>query len=75
VAGLMGISPEMGKIEPHWGSYMVVKDIDETAALAEKLGATLCIPPRDIPDIGRFCAIRSPQGVFFYAITYVPRPE
>jgi hypothetical protein len=28
------------------------------------------VPPRDIPDVGRFCGLASPQGVTFYAITY-----
>jgi hypothetical protein len=28
------------------------------------------VPPRDIPGVGRFCGIVSPQGVVFYAIKY-----
>jgi predicted enzyme related to lactoylglutathione lyase len=47
-----------------------VKDADETAREAVKLGATLCVPLRDVPGVGRFCGITSPQGVTFYVITY-----
>jgi len=71
VAGLMQITPEMGKLKPHWGTYFTVKNADESAQEAVKLGAKLCVPVRDIPGVGRFCGITSPQGVTFYAITYL----
>jgi uncharacterized protein len=71
VAGLFEATPEMGKHEPTWCTYMSVKDVDKTASTAEQLGATLCVPPRDIPEIGRFCGIISPQGIFFYVITFL----
>jgi uncharacterized protein len=71
IAGLMAI-PAPG-IPPHWGTYFTVNDADEAARTAEGLGAKLCVPPMDIPGIGRFCGITSPQGVRFYAIQYLPR--
>ena len=70
VAGMMKIGPEMGTTRSHWGTYFTVKDVDEAAREAVKLGARLCVPPRDIPGIGRFCGITSPQGVTFYGIKY-----
>ncbi len=70
VAGMMPILPNMGEMRPHWGAYFTVLDPDETARLAEGLGATICVPAQDIPDVGRFCGIVSPQGVMFYAIRY-----
>jgi len=60
----------MGNARPHWATYFTVKDADETARQAVELGAKLCVPPMDIPTVGRFCGITSPQGVTFYAITY-----
>jgi predicted enzyme related to lactoylglutathione lyase len=51
--------------------YYTVTDADETARLAVRLGASMCVPVRDIPDVGRFCGITSPQGVMFYAISYL----
>jgi uncharacterized protein len=71
VAGLMRITPAMGSVQPHWGVYFTVTDVDETARQAVALGAELCVPPRDIPGVGRFCGITSPQGVTFYAIKYL----
>ncbi len=71
VAGMMQITPDMGPLPPHWGVYFTVNNADETAKLATELGASLCIPPQDIPEIGRFCGITSPQGVIFYVIQYI----
>ena len=68
---MMGITPEMGDIKPHWGVYFTVKDVDESAKEAVKLGGKICVPPTDIPTVGRFCGISSPQGVMFYVIKYV----
>jgi uncharacterized protein len=70
VAGLMQIAPHMGNVQPHWGTYFTVKDADETAREAANLGAKLCVPAQDIPEVGRFCGITSPQGVTFYVIKY-----
>jgi predicted enzyme related to lactoylglutathione lyase len=71
VAGLMQITPEMGKIKPHWGTYFTVKDVEQAAREAVKLGGALCVPPRDVPGVGRFAGVVSPQGVMFYVIQYI----
>jgi uncharacterized protein len=70
VAGLMAITPEMLQVPPHWGTYFTVTDTDETAREAVKLGAKICVPVQDIPTVGRFCGMVSPQGVPFYIIKY-----
>jgi predicted enzyme related to lactoylglutathione lyase len=70
VAGLMPIPPEMVNVRPHWGTYFTVTDADEAAREAVRLGAKLHVPVRDIPGVGRFCGITSPQGVKFYVIRY-----
>jgi predicted enzyme related to lactoylglutathione lyase len=70
VGGLMSILPHMGAMRPHWATYFTVKNADETARLAAGLGAKICVPVQDIPQVGRFCGITSPQGVTFYVIQY-----
>jgi uncharacterized protein len=70
IAGMMGITPEMGPIPPHWGVYFTVTDVDATARDAAALGGSLFIPVMPIPNVGRFCGVISPQGVRFYAIQY-----
>jgi predicted enzyme related to lactoylglutathione lyase len=58
---------------PSWGAYVTVDDVDATAALAEKLGGKICIPPTDIPTVGCFTVIQDPQGAMLSAITYVKK--
>jgi predicted enzyme related to lactoylglutathione lyase len=69
VAGMMGITPEMGNMQPHWGTYFTVRDSDEAVRNATELGGTICVPARDIAGVGRFAGIVSPQGVVFYVIS------
>lgn len=70
VAGMMAITPEMGSFPPFWGTYFTVDDVDATAKQALALGARQLLPPTDIPGVGRFCLLASPQGVHFYSITH-----
>lgn len=72
IAGLMPILPQMGNIPSHWGVYFAVPDTDAAVKAAEAAGGTVCIPPMDIPDVGRFAGLMSPQGVMFYVLTYLP---
>ena len=58
---------------PAWGPYVTVDDVDAIAEQAEKLGGKVCIPPRDIPSVGRFTVIADPQGAVISAITYVKK--
>jgi predicted enzyme related to lactoylglutathione lyase len=70
VAGMMQITPDMGSFPSHWGVYITVRDADAAAEQAKALGGQVMLPPRDIPNIGRFAGIVSPQGVMFYVIAY-----
>jgi predicted enzyme related to lactoylglutathione lyase len=70
IAGMMAIQPQMGKMPPHWGVYFTVTDADKSASEAAKLGGKVCVPPTDIPNVGRFAGIISPQGIMFYVIKY-----
>lgn len=68
VAGMMDM---MGPgIPPNWSFYVTVDDVDACAAKAEALGATIQVPPQDIPTVGRFCGFFDPQGAYIAAITY-----
>ena len=70
VGGMLGITPAMGELAPHWATYFTVRDVEATARRAVELGAELFFAPKDVPNVGRFCGIRSPQGVPFYAMQY-----
>jgi predicted enzyme related to lactoylglutathione lyase len=46
----------------HWMSYVAVDDVDASAKRTEELGGKVCVPPMDIPNVGRFCVISDPTG-------------
>jgi predicted enzyme related to lactoylglutathione lyase len=54
---------------PHWMSYIAVDDVDTSAAKVWELGGKVCVPPTDIPNVGRFCVVNDPTGATFSLIT------
>lgn len=67
--GMMEISEQWGpawkEIPSHWMVYFMVEDVDERTARAQAMGATVRVPPRDIPKVGRFAVLADPQGAAF----------
>ena len=63
--------PLGGEGEPHWDVTFGVADADATAARAGELGATVLMPPTDMPWV-RTTVIRDPQGTVFAASQFVP---
>lgn len=50
------------KVPPMWLTYVVVNDVDQAFARAQKLGGQALNPPADIPGIGRFAIVADPTG-------------
>jgi hypothetical protein len=65
IGGMYQLTAEQGDAPSHWGAYVAVDDVDAKAKLAEELGGKLCVPPTDIPNVGRFCVITDPTGAKF----------
>lgn len=65
--GFGGIVPlEAGHgIPSHWIQYISVEDVDATCAKASELGGEVCVPPTDLPEVGRFAVVADPQGAIF----------
>jgi predicted enzyme related to lactoylglutathione lyase len=59
------------EVPAHWLVYFAVADADATVAAAEKLGATVFVPPTDIPP-GRFSVMSDPAGAVFGIIKSAP---
>src|SRR5437588_11968347 len=59
MGGIMSIPKEAQGTPPMWVAYVTVDDVDLTARTAEQLGARLCVPPRDIPNVGRFACFKT----------------
>jgi predicted enzyme related to lactoylglutathione lyase len=63
--------PNAGEMPPTWGLYITVDDVDATAELAVSMGGKVCMPPQDIPEVGRFCVLEDPQGAAISIIRYI----
>ena len=46
----------------YWLGYVIVAECDAAAARAVELGGKLCLPPKDIPTVGRIAIFADPQG-------------
>jgi predicted enzyme related to lactoylglutathione lyase len=73
IAGMMAPTPEMKDMPRAWVTYFTVDDADAAAKKAAELGGMVAVQPTDIPNVGRFACIVSPQGVMFYVLQYLPR--
>jgi predicted enzyme related to lactoylglutathione lyase len=69
VGGIYKMGPEYGGAPSHWMSYVAVDDVDASAAKVEGLGGKVCVPPTDIPNVGRFCVVNDPTGAAISLIT------
>ena len=70
IAGMMQITPQMGAMPPNWGTYFTVTDAAAASKETAAKGGTICVPVREVPEVGRFCGLTSPQGVPFSVIEY-----
>ena len=50
---------------PLWLSYVSVADCDASVARVTELGGKVCMPPKDIPTIGRIAVLTDPLGAPF----------
>jgi uncharacterized protein len=72
--GVLPITPEMLQegSKPGWFAYLNVADVDEKVAAIEAAGGKICMPPVDLPSIGRIAMVGDPQGVPFYVMKPIP---
>jgi predicted enzyme related to lactoylglutathione lyase len=63
VGGLMDQPEDARKMgaPPGWIGYVGVDDLDATVERVKRLGGTVHVPPRDIPNVGRFSVVADPQ--------------
>ncbi len=61
--GRGGVSTQLAPdASPHWQPYVYVDDADATVGRARLLGATVPMPPFDIPGVGRVAVLQDPTG-------------
>ncbi|HEX8686882.1 MAG TPA: VOC family protein [Pyrinomonadaceae bacterium] len=75
VGGVYGMGTESAGAPSHWMSYVAVDDVDEKARQVWELGGRVCVPPTDIPKVGRFCVVNDPTGATISLITLQEPPQ
>lgn len=68
IGGMMQMTEEWGDIPAHWMTYFTVDDCDAMAERVKALGGSVCVPPTDIEQVGRFAVVNDPQGGVFSII-------
>lgn len=72
--GVVPLDPKHG-IASHWVPYVAVADVDATCDRAVAHGGRACIPPTDIPNVGRFAMIEDPSGAVLSPISLPRGPD
>ena len=64
IGGSMQLPDESVKMgaPSHWIAYIGTPDVDEVAAANQAAGGRTYVPPKDIPNVGRFTVLADPQG-------------
>lgn len=70
IGGAIQLDERMGDIPSHWGVYFSVDAIEQTAEKTQQLGGEVCMPITQIPGVGRFTLLRSPQQVAFHVMEW-----
>jgi hypothetical protein len=64
IAGMMQMPPD-AQAPSMWLLYVAVDDVDDSAKKIGELNGTLFVPPKDIPNVGRFAVAADPTGATF----------
>ena len=70
-----GIVEEKNIPMAHWMPYVAVADVDAAAKKIAQLGGSVCVPPTDIPQTGRFAVVGDPQGAYFSIYKGLPTSQ
>lgn len=72
-AGLMDRPEE--EIPPNWLFYVTVDDLPAAVEKAVGLGASIEVPPMNIPGTGSLAGIADPQGAIIFLMQYEEMPD
>lgn len=66
--GLVPLDASHG-LPSHWMAYVGTHDVDATCTQVDAAGGRTCVPPTDIPGVGRFAVVEDPSGAIFSPFT------
>lgn len=69
IGGFVKLEESAG-VPSHWIPYACVDDVDAACARAAANGGQTCVPPTDIPEVGRFAVVTDPSGAVFSPFAY-----
>ena len=79
IGGTVSLEGAPDDLPSHWINYISVHDVDASCKKAEELGGKICVPPFDIPEVGRTAVVEDPNGAVFHlykaATTEAPEKE
>jgi predicted enzyme related to lactoylglutathione lyase len=61
VAGVCHARGVNADVPPQWLMYVIVEDVDRSAAMCHELGGKVIVAPRQMGG-GRFCVVQDPAG-------------
>jgi uncharacterized protein len=67
-----GTMPFDASMQSNWMSYIQVTGLDELAARAVKLGATMYMEKTEVPEVGHWVIMADPTGAPFYLFELDP---
>ena len=70
VGGIMAQPQGAPPMQPSWGCYVTVTDVDATLKKCSALGGQTLVPPMDIPGVGRMAVFKDPQGAVLSIMAY-----
>lgn len=76
IGGMLPLTGDMtaAGAQPAWVGYVQVDDVDKMVESVDHGGGKTHVPPRDLPEAGRFAMVADPQGVPFYVMKPRPTP-
>ena len=69
VAGICHARGPNAEIPPQWMTYVIVENVDQSAARCRELGGTVVVGPKGMGSHGRYCVIRDPAGAVLALFT------
>ena len=67
------VKSPMPGVPQHWLPYVQVQNADQTHDKAKRLGASIKVPPTDIPNVGRFSVFEDPLGAALGILQPAPK--
>jgi predicted enzyme related to lactoylglutathione lyase len=70
IAGMLDLPKEAGDSPSRWMVYFTVQNVTKSVKTASEWGATVLVPPREVPEVGKFSVVEDPTKAPFALIEW-----